>query len=83
VLSAHAQTGTELLLSPQFRPNEELFEVRYIWNLDKPYWPLLEARIRWREDLEQIVGAGQKREEFDGYFRLTWDFTFKGRLSFL
>ena len=77
----YAQTGAGWLLSPQFRPNEELIEIRYIWNPGKPYWPLLEARIRRREDLEQLIGASQKREEFDGYLRLTWDFTFKGRLG--
>jgi len=77
----YAQTGAGWLISPQFRPNEELFEVRYIWNPDKPYWPLLEVRIRWREELEQIVGMSQKHEEFDGYLRLTWDLTFKDRLA--
>ncbi len=73
----YAQTGAGWLISSQFRPNEELFEVRYIWSPDKPYWPLLEARIRWRGDIEQNVGASQKYEEFDGYIRLTWEFTFK------
>ncbi len=75
----YAQTGAGWLLAPQFRPNEELFEIRYIWNPRSPLWPLVEARIRWREDLEQFVGASQKREEFDGYLRFTWDWTFKHR----
>jgi len=42
---------------------------------------LVEARIRWREDLEQIVDTSQKREEFDGYLRFTWDWTFKPRIG--
>lgn len=75
----YAQTGAGWLLSPQFRPNEELFEIRYIWNPRRPYFPLFEARIRWREDLKQEVGALRKREEFDGYVRLTWEFALKGR----
>jgi hypothetical protein len=77
----YAQTGAGWLLAPQFRPNEELFEIRYIWNPRSPLWPLVEARIRWRDDLEQIVGASQKREEFDGYLRFTWDWTFKPRIG--
>ncbi len=75
----YAQTGAGWLLSPQFRPNEELFEIRYIWNPRRPYFPLLEARIRWREDLEQRVGTLRKQEELDGYIRLTWEFALKGR----
>ncbi len=77
----YAQTGAGWLLAPQFRPNEELFEIRYIWNPRSPLWPLVEARIRWRDDLEQIVGESQKREEFDGYLRFTWDWTFKPRIG--
>lgn len=73
----YAQTGAGWLLSPQFRPNEELFEIRYIWNPRRPYFPLLEFRIRWREDLERVVGSTKKREEFDGYLRLTWEFALK------
>jgi hypothetical protein len=79
----YARTGAGWLISPQFRANEELFEIRYIWNPDKRFWPLLEARIRWREELEQRVGTNQKIDEFDGYIRFTWDFTFKGRLGLL
>ena len=68
----YAQTGAGWYLSPQFRPNEELFEIRYQWR--GTILPLLEIRIRWREDLEQLVGADQKRNAFDGYARITWEF---------
>ena len=44
---------------------------------DPANWPLLEARIRWRRDLEQEVGASQKAHDFDFYLRLTWQFTIK------
>jgi hypothetical protein len=77
----YARTGAGWLISPQFRPNEDLFEVRYIWNPDKPYWPLLEVRLRWQEEIEQRIDRSQKAEEFDGYIRFTWDVTFKGRLG--
>lgn len=79
----YARTGAGWLLSPQFRPNEELFEIRYQWRPRRMrLWrtkrsPLLEARVRWREDLEQPVGTIQKRNEFDFYLRLTWEFIIK------
>jgi hypothetical protein len=76
----YAQTGAGWLLAPQFRPNEELFEIRYIWRpVNLKIVPLLEVRIRWREDLEQELTASQKRQEFDGYIRMTWEFMIKGR----
>ena len=68
----YARTGAGWFLSPQFRPNEELFEIRYQWR--GRLLPLLEARVRWREDLEQLTGAVQKRKEFDFYLRVTWEF---------
>jgi hypothetical protein len=71
----YAQTGAGWYLSPQFRPNEELFEIRYQWR--PSHFPLLEARVRWREEMEQRVGADQKRKVFDFYLRLTWEFDIK------
>jgi len=75
----YARTGAGWLLSPQFRPNEELFEIRYQW---RPTWrvrffkrpPLFEPRFRWRKELEQLNGSAQKRKVFDMYVRLTWEF---------
>ena len=75
----YARTGAGWLISPQYRPNEELFEIRYQW---RPNWggplfrrpPLVEPRFRWREELVQLVGAAQKRKVFDMYIRLTWEF---------
>ena len=69
----YAQTGAGWLLSPQFRPNEELFEIRYQWEVD-PY-PLIEFRVRWREALEKRLSYQQKPEEFDLYLRMTWQFS--------
>ena len=73
----YARTGAGWLLSPQFRPNEELIEVRYMWRPEG--LPFLEARFRRREDLDRETGSRQKRKEFDMFIRLTWDFTLKGR----
>ena len=71
----YARTDAGWLLAPQFRPNEELYEIRYQWRSER--FPLLEARIRTREDKEQEVGTEQKRFVFDGFVRLTWRFTIK------
>ena len=75
----YAQTGAGWLLSPQYRPNEELFELRYIWSPERRYWPLLEARLRWRGDLKRPLVAQRKEREVDGYLRLTWDVLFRKR----
>jgi hypothetical protein len=72
---ANPQSSTPGFLSPQFRPNEDLFEIRYQWRPEQ--FPLLEARVRWREDLDQLVGTVQRRQAFDFYLRLTWEFTIK------
>jgi hypothetical protein len=71
----YARTGGGWLLAPQFRPNEELSEIRYIWNSDR--FPLLEVRVRRREDRIQEIDATQKRLVYDGFIRLTWRFTIK------
>ncbi|MGI9309050.1 MAG: hypothetical protein ACR2P6_07300 [Gammaproteobacteria bacterium] len=73
----YGQTGAGWMLSPQFRPNEELIEIRYQWRPD--WFPLVEVRFRWRNELEQQVGTAQKRDVFDLYARLTWEFTIKDR----
>ena len=72
----YARTGAAWLLSPQYRPNESLFEIRYQWWPRR--WPLLEARVRWREDLEQLTDRARKRA-FDFYLRVTWEFDVKRR----
>jgi hypothetical protein len=71
----YGRTGAAWFLSPQFRPNEELIEIRYQWRPER--FPLTEARIRRREDLEQLVGASRKRVTWDFYARMTWQFEIK------
>jgi hypothetical protein len=68
----YGHTGTGWLLSPQYLPNSELYELRYQWQSER--WPLLEARMRWQEDMEKPASALQKQGEFDFYLRLTWEF---------
>jgi hypothetical protein len=73
----YGQTGAGWLLSPQFLPNEELFEIRYQWRPD--WFPLVEVRFRWRKPLEQRVDVFQRGTVLDMYARLTWEFTLKER----
>lgn len=57
------------LISPDFRPNDELLELRYQWRFT-PRWSM-EARIRSREEIDVPATAGQAREDRDLYIRLT------------
>jgi len=68
----YGRTGAGWLLSPQFAQNEELFEIRYQWRPRR--FPPIDARIRWRQDIEQQSGALQKRDVFDAFVRVTWQF---------
>lgn len=60
------------LISPQYRDNEELVEIRYLWRKNKRL--TLDLRLRARQDLEQLVGETQKRDEFDFFARFTLGF---------
>ncbi|MDH5435436.1 MAG: putative porin [Gammaproteobacteria bacterium] len=60
------------LLSPDFRNNNRLIETRYLWKMDKKQ--TLEARLRHREDLHQLTGSQEKREDVDLYLRYTYKF---------
>ena len=68
----YGRTGAGWLLSPQFAQNEELFEIRYQWRPKR--FPAIDARIRWREEIEQQSGTLQKRELLDAFVRITWQF---------
>jgi hypothetical protein len=76
---SYAPTGGGWYLSPQFRPAKELLELRYQWR--PAHFPLVEIRIREREDVEQETTASRKRHEIDGYIRLTWEFNLLSRRS--
>ena len=66
----YGYTDPGWLLSPSYRPNEETFTLRYHWR------PLpriqLEVQARWREEIDQLVDAQQKRDTYDWRVRLTW-----------
>jgi hypothetical protein len=61
------------LLSPQYRDNEELIEVRYLWR--KTQKLALDFRIRARQDLEQLADEPRKRDEVDFFARFTLGFS--------
>jgi len=71
----YGRTGAGWLLSPQYRPNEELIELRHMWRPER--FPLLESRIRRRQELDQLVDTARKRTQYDFFVRLTWRFTIK------
>src|SRR5690606_5363013 len=54
------QAGAGWLLSPDFRNNDRLHEIRYQWKFT-PSWSL-EVRYRIREELSIPAGAGEARE---------------------
>jgi len=67
----YGRTEPGWLLSPQFAPNSELFELRYQWQAK--HGPMLEARVRWQEALEQATLSPTVPDTFDFYLRLTWE----------
>ncbi len=67
----YGRTQPGWLLSPQFAPNSELFELRYQWQ-DKQGL-MLEARVRWQDAIEQTTLSPALHNEFDFYLRLTWE----------
>jgi hypothetical protein len=69
----YARTGAGWLISPQYRPNEELIELRWQWLTWKI--PLFETRIRLRTDLDQQIDTARQRTQWDIYIRATWRFT--------
>lgn len=60
------------LISNDFRNNDELAEIRYLW---RPATPLaIELRYRWRRELELPIEARQPRRDQDVYLRATLRF---------
>lgn len=60
------------LISPDFRENERLAEIRYQWKISKGL--SLESRVRERVELDKQTTAARRREATDYYVRLTYKF---------
>ena len=71
----YGRVGAGWLLSPQFRQNESLAEIRYQWRKSRQL--ALDIRIRQRKELEQQALTVGKNEELDVFLRLTWGGTIK------
>jgi hypothetical protein len=65
----YGRTEAGWLISPDFRNNDRLLEGRYQWAFTRNH--SLEARLRHRQDLEQLVTAMRKRHDLDFYLRIT------------
>jgi len=65
-----AQAGW--LISPDFRENERLVELRHRFVFTKQL--SMESRIRQRQELEQLTTAIRKRDARDLYMRLSYKF---------
>lgn len=68
----YANAGAGWLISPDFRNNNSLIELRYKWAINKR--SRIEARIRQRQDLQILVGETRKQIDDDLYVRYTWKF---------
>lgn len=60
------------LLSPDFRPNGDLAEIRYAWKPTPKQ--KLEIRLRRREDIERLSNTDRERVDTDYYVRYTYAF---------
>jgi hypothetical protein len=68
----HGQADPGWLISPDFRNNEILSEVRYEWKIAARQ--AFTFRFRRREEMETLVGAVRKRRDDDIFLRYTLKF---------
>ncbi len=71
----YGQVEAGWLLSPQFRQNESLAEIRYQWRKRRQL--AFDFRIRQRRELEQRALSDRKQDELDFFLRLTWGGTIR------
>ena len=68
----YARADAGWLLSPQYRENEELVEIRYQWRKSRNL--AFDFRVRGRKELERLSGESQERDETDFFARFTLGF---------
>ena len=68
----HGRVADGWLLSSDFRPNDRLTEVRWVWQAT-PAWQL-DARLRRREEIDLPVATSGARRDDDIYVRATLRF---------
>ena len=69
----YARADAGWLLSPQYRNNEELVEIRYLWRKRRNL--ALDMRVRWRRELVQQALETQSLDEVDFFARFTVGFS--------
>lgn len=67
------EAGAGWLLSPDFRNNDRLHEIRYQWKFTGNW--SMEARYRSRKEIRVPPGVGNTREDRDIYIRVTGKFS--------
>ena len=68
----HGLVADGWLLSSDFRPNDKLTEVRWVWQATAAWQ--LDARLRRREEIDLPASAARPRRDDDLYVRATWRF---------
>jgi hypothetical protein len=71
----YAETEAGWLVSPQYRANERLIELRYMWRPTNRM--AVDIRGRRRLDLRQRIIEVPNADRFDFYMRFTWNFDIK------
>ena len=72
----YAETEAGWLVSPEYRNNERLTEIRYMWRPNDRMTVDIPARLR--EDLQQRIIEDTDRDGFDFFMRFTWPFNLLG-----
>lgn len=67
-----AKSEAGWLISPDFRSNNNLYEMRYRWLISKTL--KFEIRARRREEIDVPATSTKAKVDEDSYFRLTWKF---------
>ncbi len=68
----YAEVDDGWLSSPDFRPDESLLELRWVWRLDDR--TTIDARVRRREEIDVPAAAVTARRSDDANLRVTWRF---------
>ena len=68
----HGRAQAGWLISPDFRNNEVLSELRYHWKMDVRH--AFTVRFRHRDEMDTLVGAARKRRDDDFFLRYTVKF---------
>ena len=77
----YGRTGAGWLLSPQYGNNETQMEVRYNWRPDPDV--MIDARLRYRQDIDRISGSSRRGEDWQFYARATVRYSVDNIFGFL